>query len=204
MCFKRLVRRAKTLACPIRTTEADTRWHTTVTWCRHTYQLSHSHWHILTSTFSPAHSHQHILTSTFSPAHSHQHIPLAREQAQIHKLWVVTAEKVCPLSILKHCYWTFQTGGKAKPLKAPKKEKRELDDDDIAFHEKVKAGMVFKLCPVATWFAGKRCLHPTTNCCHRCKGQQGNGRESERKGALKCGAARNQKVWKEVMIFQRT
>lgn len=28
------------------------------------------------------------------------------------------------------------TGGKKKPLKAPKKEERELDDDDIAFKKK--------------------------------------------------------------------
>lgn len=31
-------------------------------------------------------------------------------------------------------------GGKAKPLKAPKKEKKELDEDDIAHREKLKAG----------------------------------------------------------------
>jgi len=30
-------------------------------------------------------------------------------------------------------------GGKAKPLKAPKKEKKELDDDELAFKEKQKA-----------------------------------------------------------------
>ncbi|KAJ5239803.1 hypothetical protein N7468_004422 [Penicillium chermesinum] len=30
-------------------------------------------------------------------------------------------------------------GGKAKPLKAPKKEKKELDEDEIAFREKQKA-----------------------------------------------------------------
>ncbi|KAF3918271.1 hypothetical protein ABW21_db0202441 [Orbilia brochopaga] len=29
-------------------------------------------------------------------------------------------------------------GGKAKPLKAPKKEKKDLDDDDVAFKEKQK------------------------------------------------------------------
>ena len=32
-------------------------------------------------------------------------------------------------------------GGKAKPLKAPKKQKQELDEDDVAFREKQKAGM---------------------------------------------------------------
>ncbi|KDB22642.1 hypothetical protein H109_05441 [Trichophyton interdigitale MR816] len=30
-------------------------------------------------------------------------------------------------------------GGKAKPLKAPEKEKKELDDEDLAFREKQKA-----------------------------------------------------------------
>uniref|UniRef100_A0A1I8N0S3 Translation machinery-associated protein 7 homolog n=1 Tax=Musca domestica TaxID=7370 RepID=A0A1I8N0S3_MUSDO len=29
-------------------------------------------------------------------------------------------------------------GGKKKPLKAPKKESRELDDDDMAFKQKQK------------------------------------------------------------------
>ena len=32
-------------------------------------------------------------------------------------------------------------GGKAKPLKAPKKQKQELDEDDVAFREKQKAGI---------------------------------------------------------------
>ena len=32
-------------------------------------------------------------------------------------------------------------GGKAKPLKAPKKEKKDLDEDDLAFKAKQKAGM---------------------------------------------------------------
>ncbi|KAK9323635.1 putative coiled-coil domain-containing protein 72 [Lipomyces orientalis] len=30
-------------------------------------------------------------------------------------------------------------GGKAKPLKAPKKERKEIDEDDKAFQEKKKA-----------------------------------------------------------------
>lgn len=32
------------------------------------------------------------------------------------------------------------TGGKAKPLKAPKKEKKEMDEDEIAFKAKQQAG----------------------------------------------------------------
>ncbi|KKZ62631.1 hypothetical protein EMCG_03041 [[Emmonsia] crescens] len=31
-------------------------------------------------------------------------------------------------------------GGKAKPLKAPKKEKKELNEEELAFREKQKAG----------------------------------------------------------------
>ncbi|KAI1177595.1 translation machinery associated TMA7 [Nemania sp. FL0916] len=30
-------------------------------------------------------------------------------------------------------------GGKAKPLKAPKKQQKDVDDDDVAFREKQKA-----------------------------------------------------------------
>lgn len=33
------------------------------------------------------------------------------------------------------------TGGKAKPLKAAKKDKKDLDDEDKAFLEKKRAGM---------------------------------------------------------------
>jgi len=36
--------------------------------------------------------------------------------------------------------WFVYVGGKAKPLKAPKKEKKELDDDDLAFKERQRAG----------------------------------------------------------------
>lgn len=35
----------------------------------------------------------------------------------------------------------FDPGGKAKPLKAPKKERKDLDDDDLAYREKLKAGV---------------------------------------------------------------
>ncbi|KAF3937992.1 hypothetical protein ABW19_dt0206692 [Dactylella cylindrospora] len=39
---------------------------------------------------------------------------------------------------------TGRQGGKVKPLKAPKKEKRDLDEDDIAFKNKQKAGMAWE------------------------------------------------------------
>ncbi|KAI4166213.1 MAG: hypothetical protein LQ342_000099 [Letrouitia transgressa] len=32
-----------------------------------------------------------------------------------------------------------RAGGKAKPLKAPKKEKKELDEEDLAFKKKQQA-----------------------------------------------------------------
>ena len=35
---------------------------------------------------------------------------------------------------------SINPGGKAKPLKAPKKEKKDLDEEDLAFREKQKAG----------------------------------------------------------------
>jgi hypothetical protein len=39
-----------------------------------------------------------------------------------------------------------QLGGKAKPLKQPKKApKGELDEEDLAFKEKQKAGMLMRL-----------------------------------------------------------
>ncbi|KAJ5287554.1 hypothetical protein N7478_003240 [Penicillium angulare] len=35
-------------------------------------------------------------------------------------------------------------GGKVKPLKAAKKEKKDLDDEDLAFHEKQRADAAAK------------------------------------------------------------
>ncbi|KAL8795501.1 MAG: hypothetical protein Q9195_002090 [Heterodermia aff. obscurata] len=42
---------------------------------------------------------------------------------------------ICLCSLTTNC----PIGGKAKPLKAPKKQKQELDEDDVAFREKQKA-----------------------------------------------------------------
>lgn len=42
------------------------------------------------------------------------------------------------------------TGGKAKPLKAPKKEKKEVDEDDKAFQEKQKAGESRSMCSMGS------------------------------------------------------
>ncbi|KAL8753837.1 MAG: hypothetical protein Q9184_005302 [Pyrenodesmia sp. 2 TL-2023] len=44
-----------------------------------------------------------------------------------------------PQSLLEHHSDNVFPGGKAKPLKAPKKEKKEMDEEDLAFQEKQKA-----------------------------------------------------------------
>jgi hypothetical protein len=60
--------------------------------------------------------------------------------------WVALLEKVSRQCAIRdrrtrHANTTFLSiGGKAKPLKAPKKEKKELDEDDLAHKEKLKAG----------------------------------------------------------------
>ena len=36
-------------------------------------------------------------------------------------------------------------GGKAKPLKAPKKDKKDLDEDEIAFQAKQRAGTYIEI-----------------------------------------------------------
>lgn len=58
--------------------------------------------------------------------------------------WVALAEKVCEISQSSASRSNFvnnNPGGKAKPLKAAKKEKKELDDDELAYKEKLRAGM---------------------------------------------------------------
>lgn len=98
----------------------------------------------------------------------------------------------------------LNAGGKAKPLKAPKKEKKELDEDDIAYREKLKAGTHF--CPLYKSYLQEEqvvTLDSKTNpSFRRRKGKQGNGREGQRKRPTECRAARNQKVWEEVARTQ--
>lgn len=45
-----------------------------------------------------------------------------------------------PISYFIHANFELLKGGKAKPLKQPKKEKKELDEEDLAFKEKQKKG----------------------------------------------------------------
>lgn len=48
---------------------------------------------------------------------------------------------------LRSCADIWETGGKAKPLKAAKKATKELDDEDKAFLEKKKAGAFYLALP---------------------------------------------------------
>lgn len=64
-------------------------------------------------------------------------------------LWVATVEKVRPNQWIPTINPLMSTvtppGGKAKPLKAPKKEKKDVDEDDLAFREKQKAGAFYTI-----------------------------------------------------------
>ena len=67
--------------------------------------------------------------------------------------WVETAGKVSKSAypfILSRFLCLHTVGGKAKPLKAPKKEKKEMDEDDIAFREKQKAGTNLDSCSITS------------------------------------------------------
>jgi hypothetical protein len=59
--------------------------------------------------------------------------------------WVVKAEKVrniCDFFNGLHSLTFLRlAGGKVKPLKAAKKDKKELDEEDLAHQAKIKAGM---------------------------------------------------------------
>jgi len=43
---------------------------------------------------------------------------------------------------MRYSQLSYFAGGKAKPLKAPKKGKKELDEEDLAFKERQRAGML--------------------------------------------------------------
>ena len=69
----------------------------------------------------------------------------------------------------------FDAGGKAKPLKAPKKEKKDLDEDEVAYREKQKAGMSHLEEILLD-------VHALIDCTFRCQSPEGDGRKGERKG----------------------
>ena len=64
---------------------------------------------------------------------------------------MVTADKVPAFHLTPHPLpLTTATGGKAKPLKAPKKEKKEMDEDEIAHKAKQQAGKYSLSDPLST------------------------------------------------------
>lgn len=87
------------------------------------------------------------------------------------------------------------TGGKAKPLKAPKKEKKEIDEDDKAFQEKQKAGESRSM-----YSMGSR---PRMECWRlrwsSCQSQQGDGREGQGQRSHERRIPGHQEVWQEVI-----
>ncbi|KAL8805801.1 MAG: hypothetical protein Q9182_001713 [Xanthomendoza sp. 2 TL-2023] len=102
-----------------------------------------------------------------------------------------------------------RAGGKAKPLKAPKKEKKEMDEDDLAFVEKQKAGIYYPSDPPLRPAEGEGAqgflnadVGPWDN---SRQSQQGNGRKGKGQRTDECWIPGNQKVWEEVeRAFRRS
>lgn len=65
-----------------------------------------------------------------------------------------------------------------------------MDEDEIAFREKQKAGALF----------GYSRPHASLTLTSRCKGKQRDGREGQRQRAAERRAAGYQEIWKEVGI----
>ena len=82
-------------------------------------------------------------------------------------------------------------GGKAKPLKTAKKEKKELDEDEVAFREKQRDGtshyqaILLAICVVLHYF-------------FRCKSPERNGRKGKRQRTHERRTAGNQEVGQEI------
>lgn len=72
-------------------------------------------------------------------------------------------------------------------MKAPKKEKKELDDDDIAFREKVKAGMVSSPFPELRSTVGTVALIPRLIDATDAKANKAMAEKAKGKGPLNAG-----------------
>lgn len=82
-------------------------------------------------------------------------------------------------------------GGKQKPLKAAKKAAKELDEDDLAFLEKKRAGMdILK--------SVKSFLIHADRYAHRGEGSQGHGQQGRWQGPSEHRIARHQEERKEM------
>lgn len=89
-------------------------------------------------------------------------------------------------------------GGKVKPLKAPKKEKKDLDDDEVAFKEKQKAGMISNRFNCILRFDGQNVdLFDAT----RWEGEKGNDGKGQGQGPYERRLAGHQEVGEEIGLF---
>lgn len=67
----------------------------------------------------------------------------------------IAASKI-PFFCVNHNMPAAREGGKAKPLKQPKKDKREDDDDDLAFKKKQKEDEAIRKAAAAKLQGGKK------------------------------------------------
>lgn len=84
---------------------------------------------------------------------------------------------------------TPRPGGKAKPLKAAKKQNKDLDEDDLAHHEKQKAGTIPAMRTDPTNDADE---------CDRREGPQGDGGQGWRQGSYEQWKPGHQEEWQEI------
>ena len=83
---------------------------------------------------------------------------------------------------------TLGPGGKVKPLKAPKKEKKDMDEDEIAFKAKQQAGTSSATRPLECPLIDLR----------RCQSEERHGRAGQRQRPSERWTTRNQEKWQEV------
>lgn len=87
-------------------------------------------------------------------------------------------------------------GGKVKPLKAPKKETKELDEDEVAFKEKQKAGM-FDCAVVVRFLCGQSL---TGLGYHRCESEEGIYGKGQGQGTSEYWKPGYQEVREEINV----
>jgi hypothetical protein len=88
---------------------------------------------------------------------------------------------------------SLSSGGKVKPLKSAKKEKKDLDEDDLAFKEKQRAGM-----------CSQRCIHILSVAnplflIYRGQSQEGTSGQGKGQGSAEHRSAGHQEVRKEMI-----
>lgn len=95
------------------------------------------------------------------------------------------------LRLLAHTNFIVIAGGKAKPLKAAKKEKKELDEDDLAFKERQRAGGS----KIREFIVRQILMNVDSN---RGQGQEGTHGQGQRQRSSEYRRSRHQEIRKEV------